>query len=268
MKKASFAFRRAVCIHVQPEPQSGESPTPVENIVLGSCKTVRLREPHHFRPVALPSHLMKTMERIVLTHLRHLVNSEMDPLQFAYRPGIGVDDAVIYLLHRSLSHLESTGCSVRVMFSDFSSAFNTIQPSLLRGKLEGAGVDCHLAAWTTDYLTNRPQYVRFCDYVSVVCSMGAPQGTALSSFLFTLYTSDFSCNTDSCHLQKFSDDTAIVARVSEVNDLEHREVITNFVAWCELNHLCINARRDKKGGDRFQEDGSSDCTSEHPGFGH
>ena len=78
-------------------------------------KTAHPREPDHFRPVAT-SHLMKTMERIILTNLRHPVNSEMDPLQFAYQPGIGVDDAVIYLLHRSLSHLESTGSAVRVMF--------------------------------------------------------------------------------------------------------------------------------------------------------
>ncbi|TWW67285.1 hypothetical protein D4764_02G0003260 [Takifugu flavidus] len=115
------------------------------------------------------------------------------------------------------------------MFFDFSSAFNTIQPSLLRGKMEGARVDYHLAAWTTDYLTNRLQYVRLRDCESL--------------FLFTLYTSDFSHNSDSCHLQKFSNDTAIVGRVSEGNELEYREVITNFVAWCELNHLRINASK-------------------------
>ncbi|TWW56167.1 putative RNA-directed DNA polymerase from transposon BS [Takifugu flavidus] len=134
------------------------------------------------------------------------------------------------------------------MFFDFSSAFNTIQPSLLRGKMEGAGIDCHLAAWTTDYLTNRLQYVRLrdCESDVVVCSTGAPQGTVLSPFLFTLYTSDFSHNSDSCHLQKFSDDTAIVGRVSEGNELEYREVITNFVAWCELNHLRINASKTKE----------------------
>ncbi|TWW55087.1 hypothetical protein D4764_09G0001360 [Takifugu flavidus] len=119
--------------------------------------------------------------------------------EFAYRPGIGVDDAVIYLLHRSLSHLEGTGSTVRVMFFDFSSAFNTIQPSLLRGKMEGAGVDCHLAAWTTDYLTNRP------------------------------------------HLQH----GGTTGRVSEGNKLEYREVITNFVAWCELNQLRINTSKTK-----------------------
>ena len=98
----------------------------------------------------------------------------LDPLQFTYRPGIGVEDAIIYLLHRSLSHLEQVGNTVRVMFFDFSSAFNTIQPAWLRGKLEGAGVDEQLTACTIDYLTNRPQYLRLHDCVSevVVSSWG------------------------------------------------------------------------------------------------
>ena len=72
-------------------------------------KTSHPREPNHFRPVALTSHLMKTMERIILRSLRPMVSSQMDPLQFAYQPGLGVDDAVIYLLHRSLAHLENPG---------------------------------------------------------------------------------------------------------------------------------------------------------------
>ena len=50
--------------------------------------------------------LMKTLERLVLVHLRSLVGPSMDPLQFAYQPNIGVDDAIIFLLHRALSHLE------------------------------------------------------------------------------------------------------------------------------------------------------------------
>lgn len=61
-------------------------------------------------------------------------------------------DAVIYLLDRSLSHLETTGSTVKVMFLDFSSPFNTIQPSLLKVKLEKAEVECPLAVWTTNYL--------------------------------------------------------------------------------------------------------------------
>ena len=211
-------------------------------------KTAHPREPNHFRPVALTSHLMKTLERIILSHLRTTVGASIDPLQFGYRPGIGVDDAIIYLLHRSLSHLDTPGSTVRVMFFDFSSAFNTIQPSLLRVKMEAVGVDPHLAAWTINYLTDRPQYVRLggCLSDEVVCSTGAPQGTVLAPFLFTLYTSDFIYNSDGVHLQKFSDDTAIVGCVSEDNDLEYRSVIMDFVRWCGLNFLQINATKTKE----------------------
>ncbi|KAF7644795.1 hypothetical protein LDENG_00215730, partial [Lucifuga dentata] len=115
-------------------------------------------------------------------------------------------------------------------------------------KLQGVGVDCHLTAWTIHYLTNRPQYVRLHNCVSdvVVCSMGAPQGTVLSPFLFTLFTSDFTHNTDHCHIQKFSDDTAIIGRVSDGNELEYREVIKDFVDWCGINHLHINTSKTKE----------------------
>ncbi|KAI3360366.1 hypothetical protein L3Q82_002230 [Scortum barcoo] len=112
------------------------------------CQSLKLRAPrssNHFRPVALTSHLMKALERIVLRHLRPL---------------------------RSLSHLEDAGNTVRITFFDFSSAFNTIHPSLLRVKLERAGASDQLAAWVTNYLTDRPQFVRLQDCVSdvVVCS--------------------------------------------------------------------------------------------------
>ncbi|XP_077578764.1 uncharacterized protein LOC144200462 [Stigmatopora nigra] len=211
-------------------------------------KTANPREPNHFRPVALTSHLIKTLERIILNHLSPLMNAELDPLQFAYRPGIGVEDATTYLMHRSLSHLENSGSTVRMMFFDLSSAFNTIQPVLLREKLEVAGIRNHLAAWIIDFLTNRPQYVRLQDCTSdvVTCSTGAPQGTVLSPLLFSLYTSDFKHNTDTCHLQKFSDDTAIVERVTDGNDLEYRGVITAFVDWCRQNHLHINTSKTKE----------------------
>ena len=112
----------------------------------------------------------------------------MDPLQFAYKLGIRVDDLITFLLDRSLSHLEKPGSTVRIMFFDFSSAFNIIQPAVLGVKLELAGVNQHLTSWILDYLTNRPQYVRTRDYVSdtLICSTAAPQGMVL----FTLCPAD------------------------------------------------------------------------------
>ena len=67
-------------------------------------KTKQPRELNHFRPVALTSHKMKTVERIVLSHFRPQVCSALDPLPIRVPTGDGVEDAVIYLLHCSLSH--------------------------------------------------------------------------------------------------------------------------------------------------------------------
>lgn len=94
-----------------------------------------------YRPVALTSVIMRTLERLLLRLLRPQVEQALDPLQFGYQENMGVDDAVIFMLHQSLSFLERTGRYVRLMFFDFTSAFNTIQPHLLKGKLERMGVE-------------------------------------------------------------------------------------------------------------------------------
>ncbi|MBN3314359.1 RTJK polymerase, partial [Atractosteus spatula] len=62
-----------------------------------------------YRPVALTSHVMKALERLVLSHLRPLVSSSLDTLQFAYQPNVGVKDAIIYMLQRAYSHLDKAG---------------------------------------------------------------------------------------------------------------------------------------------------------------
>lgn len=62
--------------------------------------------------------------------------SSVEPQYSSLTVLFGVDDPVICLLLRSRPHLESTGRTMRVMFFDFSSVFNTIQPAPLMEKLE------------------------------------------------------------------------------------------------------------------------------------
>ncbi|KAF7655211.1 hypothetical protein LDENG_00059490 [Lucifuga dentata] len=50
-------------------------------------------------------------------------------------------------------------------------------------------------------------------------------GDVLSPLLFTLYTSDFQYNSESCHLQKCSDDSAVVGYVSDRQVTEYRELV-------------------------------------------
>ncbi len=62
-------------------------------------KNTNPRSLNDHRPIALTSHLMKCFER-ALVHLSGLVAANQDPLQFGYKNGEGVDDALLYLLHR------------------------------------------------------------------------------------------------------------------------------------------------------------------------
>ena len=137
--------------------------------------------------MALTSYVMKVLERLVLANLRPQVRALLDPLQFAYQPHLGVDDAVIYLLQRAHSHLDGGGGTVRITFFDFSSTFNTIQPLLLGENLWVMGVDDTMISWITDYLTCRPQFVLTGSVLpdAVVSDTGAPQGSTVSAFTCT-----------------------------------------------------------------------------------
>ena len=96
----------------------------------------------------------------IYSHLEKLVKDYIDPLQFAYRKNRSTDDVVLHSLKITYSHLEKTGSTVRLMFFDFSSAFNTLQPYLLVQKLSNMKLPSSIISWIFDYLTSRLQYVR------------------------------------------------------------------------------------------------------------
>ncbi len=57
-------------------------------------------------------------------------------------------DAISQVLHSSLTHIDSTnGNYVRLLFIDYSSAFNTIVPTKLAVKLSDLGLNTSLCDW-------------------------------------------------------------------------------------------------------------------------
>ena len=55
---------------------------------------------------------------------------------------------------------------MKLIFFEFSSAFNITQPALPEKKLGEMQVVSSLTTWITDYLKGRPQDTRLQDYVS------------------------------------------------------------------------------------------------------
>ncbi|KAI3356454.1 hypothetical protein L3Q82_017670 [Scortum barcoo] len=82
-------------------------------------------------PVALTPVIMKCFERIVLKHIKDIIPAGLDQYQFAYSENRSTEDAVSIALHTALTHLQLPNTYVRMLFVDFSSAFNTVIPDKL-----------------------------------------------------------------------------------------------------------------------------------------
>lgn len=198
-----------------------------------------------YRPVALTSIVMKCFERLILKQIILQTASYQDPNQFAYKLNRSTDDATLTLLHNAYSHLEKTGSFVRILFIDFSSAFNTIQPHLMALKLLSYDVSPHLVLWIISFLVNRSQSVRFQQAISSVCctSTGSPQGTVLSPVLFTLYTNDCTGNSTT-PLVKYSDDSAL-QDLSNSHSM-YCDRVNMLATWCKDNYLELNVQKTKE----------------------
>lgn len=84
-------------------------------------------------PVALTSIVMKTFEKAIKETVS-LIDGKLDPLQFAYQAGNGVD-AKLFILDKVYKHLEEPKSHARILSADFSSAFNKMQAHILIGHL-------------------------------------------------------------------------------------------------------------------------------------
>lgn len=201
-----------------------------------------------YRPVALTPIMMKCFERLVRKHIISRLPTTFDPFQFAYRPNRSTEDAISSALHLSLAHLEEKNAHVRMLFLDFSSAFNTIIPQHLLNKLESLGFGTPLQNWLLDFLTERPQSVRVGQNISnvITLSTGSPQGCVLSPLLFTLITHDCVPKSATNYIVKYADDTTVVGLIKDDNDLAYREEVELLAGWCSANNLILNVDKTKE----------------------
>ena len=98
-----------------------------------------------------------------------------------------------------------------MLFIDYSSAFNTIVPSMLITKLRTQGLNTSLCNWILDFLTCHPQVVRVGNNMSatLILNTGSPPGSVLSPLLYSLFTHDSMARHDSNTIIKFANDTTV-----------------------------------------------------------
>ncbi len=201
-----------------------------------------------WRPVALTPIFSKCFEKLVREHICSVLPASLDPLQFAYRSNHSTDDAIAFTLHTALSHLENKNTYVRMLFVDYSSAFNTIVPATLVAKLQTLGLNRSLCSWILDFLTGRSQVVRMGNNTSspLILNTGAPQGCVLSPLLYSLYTHDCTAAHSSNVIVKFADDTTVIGLITDNDETAYREEVSTLTKWCQENHLSLNIDKTKE----------------------
>ncbi|TWW54260.1 hypothetical protein D4764_0182710 [Takifugu flavidus] len=116
---------------------------------------------------------------------------------------------VIYLLQRAPSSWDRLNTTV--VFFDFSSAFSTIQPRLLRAEVENMQVDAPLVSRIEDDLT-----------------------------------ADLQNHSETRPLQNHSDDTVIFGCVENGQEDEYRDLVESCVRWSRENLLQLNVTKTKE----------------------
>ena len=168
---------------------------------------------------------MKCFERLILRHIKNLLPPTLDPLQFAYQASRSSGDTITTTFHLALTHLDKKVTYVRMLFIDFSSAFNTIIPQHLTRKLSLLGLNTSLCNWILDFLMGRPQTV----WIGSNTSSTSTLSCVLSQLLLTLLTHDCTALHHWNHIIKF----VIIQSL-------YKFVCTTLAVTCSIWYCCCS----------------------------
>ncbi len=211
-------------------------------------KKIKITCLNDWRPVALTLIFSKCFEKLIRDYICSLLPASLDPLQFTYCSNRSTDDAIAFTVHTALSHLENKHTYVRMLFVDYSSAFNTIVPAILVAKLQTLGLNRSLCSWILDFLTGRSQVVRMGNNTSstLILNTGAPQGCVLSPLLYSLYTHDCTATHSSNIIVKFADDTTVMGLITDNNEMAYLEEVNTLTKSSQEKHHSLNIDKTKE----------------------
>lgn len=228
---------------------------PKKAVVTPSLKkpTLNRNEFKNYRPVSSLPFEAKLMEKVALKRLsEHMsTNNLHEKLQSAYRQMHSTETALMIVQHDISTALDDSK-GVLLVLLDLSSAFDTIDKSILLNILEGRlGITGTALRWFESYMTNRTQRVVIDDASSEEKDLryGVSQGSVLGPSLFSIYTSPLEDIIKKYNVKyhKFADDLQLYTTYNPniPGDREHAlanltDCIAEVREWMILHKLKLN----------------------------
>ena len=131
-----------------------------------------------------------------------------------------------------------------VLSFDLSSAFDSIDSTILCKKLRIYGFNESAINWIRSYLSNRQQFVQFSGQKSSILTIviGAPQGSCLSPIFFIILLADISDWTINALIEGFADDISATVIEDSTNKVisNLEKDATNILKFMASNKLIAN----------------------------
>ena len=112
------------------------------------------------RPISLTPIVAKVFESLVLQWVDNIIKPQIDDRQFGGLTGTCTTTALVKMLHKWYEAADELGSFVRVLFLDYSKAFDLINHVILIEKLNAMNIPSHLVRWMAAFLLDREQRVK------------------------------------------------------------------------------------------------------------
>lgn len=201
-------------------------------------------EAQNYRPIALTSHIIKVLEKLLVKEISSYLegHDKLNQDQYGFRAGRSCLAQLLAHQEKILTALENN-TSVDVIYLDFAKAYDKVDHGILLHKVRQMGIQGKIGVWLHTYLTNRKQVVAVDGIESEpsIVTSGVPQGSSLGPLLFLVHISDINEQVKFSTVASFADDTRILRPVStelEANQLQ--EDLSTLYSWAEINNMSFN----------------------------
>ena len=200
----------------------------------------------NYRQIVICDNFCKVLELILSDMLFSVFKPVISPNQHGFVGGRSTVTNLVSVTQFVAETLDS-GAQVDVIYTDFASAFDSVDHGILLEKLDSIGCPGNLLRLFRSYLSDRSLFVFYlgCKSSLFKASSGVPQGSVLGPLLFNIFINDIDDDLH-CHRLLYADDMKIYAKISDLADCQllQRDLFS-VSEWCRLNRLTLNIDKCK-----------------------